>query len=1174
VAVQAGSVFVNLGAKLDRREFDLYERELKKVQEKTAKKDAFKAELGGKFDNRAFNAYQRELQKTEHAVNDNVKAQGRLRTSFGALYGKGGAMFAAAGGLAAVTLGLRSVIKASGDAEATTAKVKKMVENAGFSWAAHAKEIDKVIQAHSRLSGFDDEDLAESFANMIRTTGSLSDAMKLNNIVMDVARAKGTDLAGAQSLVARVYNGSFTGLKRLGVAITPVTEAQDKLKESTKKYSIEQMRAAKEQDKIATRNEAIAKLQKTFAGQAEAYGKTQRGSIERLGVAWENLQETIGARLAPTITRASNSLSKFIDEMSAGTGTGGDFVKVLKGIGDTFSWLFKMTKHAVDGMLGFFSTLVRGEGAMAGLLGKLHPGNDAMDRFAKHAKIAADRIDNFRERLRPSLPTVQDLSDRIDKSNYSLKGFHDQVERMRFNKLQDRVQSLNQTLASDKGTKAAGRNFRSLRNTIADNINDAVDATHHGMSSIQVSLMRELKNLGVANVKEFGGLTVAGTNKPLPGLPPAVRQPLPKAGGGWIGAPGLIGDDIVPAMLAPGEAVLNRHQQAIIEGLLGGGFLDRLFASVQRPHYMATGGMVAAANRLDSARFPYRWGGGHQASPAPFGPMDCSGAVSYVLQQGGVGIPTMTSGMLMNAGAQGGGQVTVFANPSHTFKRIGQRYFGTSGTNPGGGAGWFPAPAPGYLSRFTQRHFMGGRDISLSDIKAPTVGGSGALRAITQAALGLAARAANSAASRVGLGTGDVGDAGPGHGGTFSFGALRSLWTGVGGAARRSAIMAHIAEAESGGDPAAKNPSGASGLWQILGLPFAGDPFDPATNARMAKAKSSNGVNLNPWNASRSVWGQFANRGGFIQSFATGGRAGSKRKKIKKPSAASKARDYIRPLASLQTDRVADWDIIQGKVDDANTHYSLAERTYDLDVEELIKPDGTIDEGAIRERGNELLGLISIRERIIDQLGSARRVAARIIKTYSTIIARLKRSLKHAGKKSRASIRETIGTYSERRDEWTGKLHELNVSTLPSARLDLRELVRERGEVLGTKAEPGDVPDTGAADLGSGGGDTSAVAAPPTPADIAAAAIQDFSSYLTGASDLYKSYGANFVTANRASSMFSNPDAGTAMAGARFFGATGGGAGLGGATIINNYNQLPDNTQTWSSQMRFQLEAA
>lgn len=49
--------------------------------------------------------------------------------------------------------------------------------------------------------------------------------------------------------------------------------------------------------------------------------------------------------------------------------------------------------------------------------------------------------------------------------------------------------------------------------------------------------------------------------------------------------------------------------------------------------------------------------------------------------------------------------------------------------------------------------------------------------------------------------------------------------------------MAAIAEAESSGNSQAQNPSGATGLWQILGNPFPGNAFDPLTNAKMAVAK-------------------------------------------------------------------------------------------------------------------------------------------------------------------------------------------------------------------------------------------------------------------------------------------------------------------------------------------------
>lgn len=75
-------------------------------------------------------------------------------------------------------------------------------------------------------------------------------------------------------------------------------------------------------------------------------------------------------------------------------------------------------------------------------------------------------------------------------------------------------------------------------------------------------------------------------------------------GGGPFGGPGFAQggflqgrgrQDTVPIMAAPGEAVLNRHQQAPVEMALQSTYgmgLDDLFGAVTQPHYMAKGGRV------------------------------------------------------------------------------------------------------------------------------------------------------------------------------------------------------------------------------------------------------------------------------------------------------------------------------------------------------------------------------------------------------------------------------------------------------------------------------------------------------------------------------------------------------------------------------------------------------
>jgi len=71
----------------------------------------------------------------------------------------------------------------------------------------------------------------------------------------------------------------------------------------------------------------------------------------------------------------------------------------------------------------------------------------------------------------------------------------------------------------------------------------------------------------------------------------------------------------------------------------------------------------------------------------------------------------------------------------------------------------------------------------------------------------------------------------------YTYAELEGLWINAGGSPKIAPVMAAIAEAESGGCSAAFNPSGATGLWQILGNPFPGDAYDPATNAKMAVSK-------------------------------------------------------------------------------------------------------------------------------------------------------------------------------------------------------------------------------------------------------------------------------------------------------------------------------------------------
>ena len=72
-----------------------------------------------------------------------------------------------------------------------------------------------------------------------------------------------------------------------------------------------------------------------------------------------------------------------------------------------------------------------------------------------------------------------------------------------------------------------------------------------------------------------------------------------------------------------------------------------------------------------------------------------------------LGIDPLVSGDLMQWGEPGPGErVTIYAHADHVLMEIDGRFWGTSTSNPGGGAGWIPreAVSDAYLAAFTARH--------------------------------------------------------------------------------------------------------------------------------------------------------------------------------------------------------------------------------------------------------------------------------------------------------------------------------------------------------------------------------------------------------------------------------------------------------------------------------------
>jgi hypothetical protein len=288
--------------------------------------------------------------------------------------------------------------------------------------------------------------------------------------------------------------------------------------------------------------------------------------------------------------------------------------------------------------------------------------------------------------------------------------------------------------------------------------------------------------------------------------------------------PGFGGGDKWPALLEGGEAIVPKHLTPAVapflaahgvpgfangailtgdKGVLTGqapvdfdkkftGMFTRdmeqaMFVAMKKAMF-GGGAAIArlAASFATGNNHPYVWGG---MSPSGW---DCSGFTSFIYRHFGYNPPRTSEAQF------GWGQ--------HSPDVPGALVFFSS---PAGG------PPPGHVG------------ISMGNGRMADAAGTGIGTVMGSTAGNMGFR----------VPPGGFRGGGGASGGTAKENQLGQLWIAAGGPPGMAHLMAAIAMAESGGRAMAHNPSGAAGLWQILGLPFPGNPYNELTNARMAVAK-------------------------------------------------------------------------------------------------------------------------------------------------------------------------------------------------------------------------------------------------------------------------------------------------------------------------------------------------
>lgn len=233
-----------------------------------------------------------------------ARLHGRASTAFRGMTEVAGG-FGLAMGAAGVLGAVQQSVSAYQESEKSGARMAAQLDTLSKNTEIYRQRIDDAIKAQSEFGAFDDEDLQDSFTKLLRSTGDVGEALKLNNLVMDIARGRGVDLATAADAVAKAAAGNTTALKRMGIQI----------------------------DEGASSQEALAAAQDKYAGQAKKYGETNAAEADRAAIAWENAQEEFGAKAAQAFQVGSQGARRLADSLDGVVDAAGGLQGIAAGGG-------------------------------------------------------------------------------------------------------------------------------------------------------------------------------------------------------------------------------------------------------------------------------------------------------------------------------------------------------------------------------------------------------------------------------------------------------------------------------------------------------------------------------------------------------------------------------------------------------------------------------------------------------------------------------------------------------------------------------------------------------------------------------------------------------------------------------------------------------------------------
>lgn len=233
-----------------------------------------------------------DSRKLERALGRSEKSLKRFGKATDSL-GRGGGLVGALGGASGVaglaggaglTFALGKAMAAAKESQIVMGQTGVAVDALGLDFASNAKRIEQAAEDMSFATAFDDEDVLRSFQVFVRQTKDIDEAFKRVELSSDVARGRYISLEQATQLVTKAGMGQVGALRRAGIQI----------------------------DKTATATEALAALQKNYAGAAKQYSTEGAAAADRFKTALEGLAEEAGPPVLDFLAELTDGLTGVI----------------------------------------------------------------------------------------------------------------------------------------------------------------------------------------------------------------------------------------------------------------------------------------------------------------------------------------------------------------------------------------------------------------------------------------------------------------------------------------------------------------------------------------------------------------------------------------------------------------------------------------------------------------------------------------------------------------------------------------------------------------------------------------------------------------------------------------------------------------------------------------------